>query len=361
MSHISRPQFAADAAAQFAADAAWLESEWGIVLPYSASYLPKEFRRDARLAADAQPTLVTPPNAGIPFWFTQYVDPETVRVLQVPNKGASILGEEKRGTWTTQSAWFPMIENTGEVSSYGDFNMNGRSDVNTAFESRQSYLFQTFYEVGDLEAERAEEAKLNLAAEKKTAAAKTLDKFLDYTYHFGVQNLECYGLLNDPSLPPAITPTTKAAGGTKWITNGSVTAQANEIYADVQLLFQSMSGVQAGIIDMETRFRLVSPSAVQAAYSATNQFGITTRELILKSFPNVEFVSDPRYATAGGNIVQLIALEVDGNQTGYCAFNEKMREHLPIRSDSSYRQKVTSGTWGAVIRYPVGYSQIIGV
>ena len=346
---------------QFAADAAWLESEWGIVAPFAADYLSPEFRRNFSAALDAQPTLVTHPNSGIPSFFTQFVDPEVVRVMQTPNKGATILGEEKKGDWTTQTAWFPMIENTGEVSSYGDFNENGRSDVNAQFESRQSYLFQTILEYGDLEVERAGEAKLNLVAEKQMAAAKTLDKFLDYTYHFGVAGLENYGLLNDPSLPAALTPSTKAAGGVKWVNGNQIVAAAQEVYTDFQTLFTQLTSVTYGAVDEESELTLVVPNNVNSAFTAVNQYGITVKAYIGETFKRVNYVTDPRYATTSGNVVQLWASTFEGRKTGTCAFNEKMRDHLVVRSTSSYKQKRTAGTWGAIIKYPLAVAQMIGV
>lgn len=346
---------------QLAADAAWLERDWGIVPQLSKEYLPAEYRNNFSLALDAQPTLVTNPSGGIPFWMTQFVDPEVIRVLQAPNVGAQIMGEEKKGDWTTQTAWFPMIENTGVVSSYGDFNDNAKSDVNFQFESRQSYLFQTHIEYGDLEVDRAGEARLNLVSEKNMAAAKTLSKFEDYVYHFGVSGLENYGILNEPALPAALTPTTKAAGGVKWVTNGAVTAQAAEIYADFQMLVQELITNSGGIITMNDRFKLVTPPQVQAAFGATNQFGITVRNFIKESFPNVTYIAAPRYATTGGNVVQLIAETFDGGRTGYCAFNEKMRDHRIVQGTSSAKQKKTGGSWGFVLRYPVAFAQMIGV
>ncbi len=345
---------------QFAADAAWLEHDWGIIASGAVDYMKPEWRRNFSLALDAQPTLVTNPNSGIPSFFTQFVDPDVVRILQAPNKGAEILGEEKKGDWTTQTAWFPVIENTGEVSSYGDFNENGRSDVNTQFESRQSYLFQTVIEYGDLEVERAGEARFNLISEKQIAAAKTLDKFQDYSYHFGIAGLENYGLLNDPSLPAAMTPTTKAAGGVKWVNNNQVIATAQEIYADFQLMFNQLAATTYGTIDMNSRFRFVYPNSVAAALTAVNSFGITIRDFIKESFPNVEFISDPRYATTAGNVVQMIALEFGGRPTGYCAFNEKMRDHRIIAAKSAFSQKKTGGTWGAIYKYPLAVAQLLG-
>ena len=129
----------------FKADRARLETEWGIHM-MAQDWLPGRFRHNFELAMDAQPTLITAPNAGIPSFLTQYVDPEVVRILQSPNEGANILGERKQGDWTTQTTFFSVIENTGEVSSYGDWNANGVSNVNAAWPQRQSYLFQTMAE-----------------------------------------------------------------------------------------------------------------------------------------------------------------------------------------------------------------------
>jgi hypothetical protein len=345
----------------FAEDAARLEAEWGIVMPFAVDYMPRQFRTNWQMAIDAQPTLVTAPNAGIPAFYTQLVDPEVVRILQAPNKGADILGEQKKGSWVDETIFIPVIENVGEVSSYGDFNANAKSDVNEQWEQRQAYRFQTIIEYGDLEVERASAAKLQLITEKQTSAAKTLDKFMDYTYHFGVANLMNYGILNDPSLPAALTPTTKAATGVKWVTAGVVTAKAEEIYADVQMLFTQLTSVSQSAITAETAMKLIYPNTVAGAMTAVNSFGITIKAFIKESFPNIEYVTDPRYATVAGNVVQLVASEFDGNKTGYCGFSEKMRDHQVVRALSSYAQKRTAGTWGAIIRYPMAFAQLIGV
>lgn len=341
----------------FARDAARLEREWGIVMPFAMDYMPPDFV----LAEDAQPPLVTVPNAGVPGFFTQLVDPEVVRILQAPNKGAEILGEQKKGSWVDQTIFIPVVENVGEVSSYGDYNTVGRSDVNENWEQRQAYLFQTIIEYGDLEVERAGAAKLELVSEKQQSAAKTLDKFLDLTYHNGISGLLNYGILNDPALPAALTPSTKQAGGVKWVAAGVVNATAEEIYTDFQSLFNQLASVSNGYITADTAMTLVYPNTVAGALTAINSFGITIRAFIKESFPNIEYVSDPRYATAAGNVVQLIAKEFDGKKTGYCGFNEKSRDHALVRSLSSYAQKKTGGTWGAIIRYPLSFSQMLGV
>ncbi len=345
----------------FTRDAARLEREWGIVPALALDYMPDEFRSDFGLAMDAQPTLVTVPNGGIPTWLTAYFDPEVVRVLQTPNKGAQIYPEKKNGNWTSQTAFFTVVENTGEVSSYGDFNNNGISDVNASFVERDAYLFQTHIIYGDLEVERAGLARLSWISEKQVSAAKTLDKFLDYTYHFGVAGLRNYGCLNDPGLSPALTPTTKAIGGSKWVNNGQLTADPREAFADFQLLYAELLTQSAGLIDQDTKMKVVLPNTVASALTAVNQFNVQIRGLLKDGFPNLEIIVDPRYATPAGNIMQLIATEFDGNATGYCAFNEKLRDHRLVPDTASFKQRKTSGTWGAVIRYPQAVATMIGL
>jgi len=338
-----------------------LENEWGIHLAQDAELLPREYRRNFDVALDAQPTLVTTANSGIPGWLASYVDPEVIRILQTPNKGAEILGEEKSGDWTTETATFMVVENTGEVAPYGDWSNNGHSDANVDWVNRQSYLFQTVVQYGDLQVDRAGLARLNWVGELQTSAAATLAKFQDYTYHFGVAGLANYGILNEPSLPAALTPSTKAAGGTKWVNNGVVVATANEIYSDIQGMVLDLVSRTSGIIQKSDALKLVMAPQSDVALMQTNQFGINVLDLLQKNFPSLTVVTDPRYATASGNVVQLWADRFNGVRPAVCAFNEKLRDHQIVRMLSSYAQKKTSGTWGVVVKAPIAVSQMLGV
>ena len=59
--------------------------------------------------------------------------------------------------------------------------------------------------------------------------------------------------------------------------------------------------------------------------------------------------------------MQLIAEEIEGQATGYCAYNEKMHAQPIVRQLSSFRQKVLAGTWGAILRQPFAIASMIGV
>lgn len=342
----------------------------GIYLPDAKAYAWNEAKVNY-MAMDAQPALSTAANTGIPAFLTTLIDPDVYRIVFTPTKAAEIFGETRKGTWIDQTAMFPVVEATGEVSSYGDYNENGRSGANMNWPQRQSYLFQTISEYGELEIERAGLGRVNWVGEVDGAGTTVLHRFLNQSYFFGVLGLQNYGLLNDPNLSAALTPATKAYGGVKWVNNGQIVATANEIFADIQALWYQLQGQQAnGLVDQNTKMTLALSPGSELAMTATNSFGVNVSDLLKKNFPNLRIVSAVQYGAltatnpvgvAAGNVVQLIADAVDGQKTGYCAFNEKLRSHPIIRAMSSWKKKMTSGTWGAVIRMPLAISQMVGV
>ena len=336
-----------------------LERKWGIHL-IAMDYLTPELRE--MIAMDAQPATITGANSGIPAFLLNYVDPEVVRILQAPNKGSQILGEKKVGDWTTRDVYMPVAENTGQVASYGDDSENGMSDANFNWPTRQTMRFQTVISYGDLEVDVAAEARLNLVQEKQTSAAATLDKFADYLYHFGASGLKLYGMINDPNLPAAVTPTTKTStAGTTWGSTGAF-ASPNEIFNDFQILYNDLATRSAGRIEVEDPMTFVmSPNRNAALLSVNSFMAKNAKTLIKDSFPNIKFVTSPRYSVSGVEHCQLIADAFDGKKTGYCAFTVKMRDHRVVPGLSSFKQKKTAGVAGAFIRYPVAIAQMTGI
>jgi len=362
-------------------------AEQGVHLPGVVAYLPDAFKRDWRLAVDvlpqliqsmgyglaydALPQLVTDPNSAVPMMLTTLIDPEVFRVLFAPMKMAEIMGEEKKGDWLTETAMFPVVEATGEVASYGDYADSGRAGVNTNWPNRQAYLFQVVKQYGERELERAGLARINWVTEIDKAAALSLNKFANYAYAFGLYGLQNYGLLNDPHLNPSITPAPKAAGGTAWVQGGVIVATANEVFTDIQSLFYQLVTQTRGLITREDQLILAMAPEVDVAMTATNSFNVNLSDLLKKNFPNLKVVTATQYGAisafnpsqgiAAGNLVQMICPEVEGQRTGYASFNEKMRAHPVIREMSAFRQKVTGGVWGMILRMTATISSLVGV
>ena len=352
----------------------------GATLPGIRGYLPPEFKRDFGLAmdslvsigalgADALPILETSPNSGIPALLTTLIDPTVFEVLFAPNRAAEIFGEVRKGTWLDQTALFPTVEHVGEVTSYGDYAELGHTGVNMNWPQRQAYLYQTIKEYGELELERAGLGKINYVSELDKSAATNLNKFQNYTYFFGVNNLQNYGLLNDPNLSASYSPASKAYGGTKWVVGGVIEATANEVYADIQTLFYELVTQTGGLVEADTKLCLAMSPGSEVALTATNTFNVNVHDLLKKNFPNIKIETAVQYGVVStqnqqglsANMMQLFAEELEGQDTGYCAFNEKMRSHPIVRAMSSFKQKLTAGSWGAIIRMPVAIVSMLGL
>ena len=342
-------------------DFAHLEHLKGIFLPDAVDFIQPGIAIDMRMAMDAQPALVTTSNAGIPSYLANYIDPKLIEILVAPNKAAQIFGEVKKGDWTTLTITFPTIEHAGEVSSYGDWNQNGTTSANPTFPQRQSYHYQTMTQWGERQLDMAALAKIDWSSRLNIASVMVLDKFQNNTYFFGVGGLQNYGLLNDPGLTAAITPGVKAVSTPKWINAGIVTATASEIYTDIQSLYSLLVSQSRGLIDQDTAVTIAMSPEASIALTATNSFNVNVSDQLRKNFPNITFETAPQYATAAGQLVQMIAKTVEGQDTGYCAFTEKLRAHAIVKDTSAFKQKKSQGTWGAVIFTPFAIAQMIGV
>lgn len=321
------------------------ERDFGIVLPEAKGYLTN----------DAQPA-VTESNAGIPWYFTNYVDPELIRVLVAPMKAAKILGEAKKGDWITATSQFPIVELDGATSSYGDYNNSGHNTVNVNWVPRESYLFQTVTQWGELELARYGEGRIDWAAQQNVASALTLNKMMNKSYFYGVKGLQNFGLLNDPHLPAPITAAPNAAGKTSWAAK-----DGQEVFEDIQVLYTKLVSQTKGYVERDSKLTLALSPTSEAALTKNNMYNQTVYDLLAKSLPNLEFVSAVEYTTASGEFAQLIAHDLDGQDTGYCAFTEKMRAHPVVVELSAYKQKKTAGTWGAIIKQPNAFASMVGI
>ena len=350
----------------------------GIVLPYQMKrYLTVDEKMTGtiNMAMDAvnglPGPLSTDPNAALPWMLTSTIDPEIIRILFTPLEFADILGERKAGSWTDQTWFFPYVESTGEVSSYDDFVNNGRAGANFNFPQLQSYLFQVILQYGDLQVDRAGLAKINWVSELGLAAADLLNRYQNLTYAFGVAGLQSYGILNNPNLTAALTPATKAWGGTGWFNNGAPAATANEVYNDVISLVTQLVAQTNGTLDIKSPMTLAMSPQSEVAMTFTNSFGVSVADLMKKGYPNLEIKTAPQYGqqtstnpqgySTGGNFIQLIAKSLMRQTVAYCAYNEKLRAHKIVPELSSFKQKQTSGTWSTVLRTPAGCAQMLGI
>ncbi|GAN63182.1 hypothetical protein AA0313_0889 [Acetobacter indonesiensis NRIC 0313] len=331
----------------------------GFIMPEARGLIANSLLASDAMALDAQPSLSTTANAGIPAFMSAWVDPALIKVAFAPMRAAELLGEVRKGDWVTRTAIFPMLETTGQVSSYGDWNTNGQVSLNPSYPERQSYHYQVFLSWGEMELALAGQARLQWVASLREAAALKLNKFQNQTYFYGVKGLRLYGYLNDPRLPAAITPAIKAAGGTTWDT-----ATPEERQDDVIALINQLRKQTAGLVDTETPMVLGLSPTRMGLLTRRNSFGLSAASLLKDTYPNLRFVQAVEYGDTAASTVQsmqVMAEHVDGQKTAETAFTEKLRAHAVVTDASAWKQKLSQGTWGAIIYMPAGIATMSGL
>ena len=301
------------------------------------------------LAFDAPPAytqaeLVTVPSAGIPWFLANWVDPKVIAVLVSPMMAAKIVGEALKGDWLTETAMFMTAEAVGDTSAYGDYSQSGSSNVNVNFPQRQNFLFQSFLQYGQREVGRYGLAKLDWVSQQQQANALALMKALNFQYFYGTANLQNYGLINDPYLPPSLTPQFS------WLTSSSATA--NTIYQDIVRMVTQLQQQSNGTVRLDDKMVLaMSPQQAVALTYITQYNTNSVKELLKENFPNMRIETAPEYGppyNAAGQLVQLIVEEVEGQRTVECAFSSKLMSHNMVTDTSSWKQKRSSGGYGTV-------------
>ena len=143
-----------------------------------------------------------------------------------------------------------------------------------------------------------------------------------------------------------------------------------EVYADIEALITKLITQSAGNIELDTPITLAMSPKSSMALTITNSFGLTPKDMLSKSFPNVKIETAIQYGVqstqnpqgnAACELVQAIATTVEGQATGFCSFNEKLRTFQPVRGLSSWQQKFAQGTWGAIIKQPFAIAQMLGI
>ena len=329
-------------------------AQYGFVFPNARMWLSPENR--ARIAEDA--ALVTTPNTTVPAELLAYIDPMVIEIMTAPRRAREIFGEEKKGDWTTPYAKWRADEMTGRTEPYSDYANGTTSGVNSEWQTRPQYIFQTSITYGDLEVAMSSAAKVNLAASKQRAAATIIDIDQNRFYLRGVAGKEIYGILNDPNLPDAITAGATGTGSsTKWADKTTT-----QIYNDILALFAELSRQSSGLIDRDTPLKLCLSPEMAVRLGAATDFNVSVLDMLTRYFSNISIVTVPElHSMTAGETVFLIAPEVNGQRSGLLAFGEKIRALRVIPDMSSFRQKYVGTTYGGIVLMPFAFAQMTGM
>ena len=295
-------------------------------------------------------------NASVPAYMRAYADPRVVEIMTAARNYRKIAPEVKFGDMTTAFAQFRAIEFTGTSTPYGDYDGNGQVGVNTAYPVREQYLFQTTLKVGDLEQAMNAEVNLDLYAAKQRSAAIVLDTDFNRFAFYGVAGKSVYGLLNDPNLNSAISPET-VGGSTVW--SGKT---CDEQMVDINKLYKSLVGQAGGYIDDNTPLSMLVSAETMADLNKRNTYGISCKQMILDTFPNIKIIVVPELHNAiTGDTIILKADEIMGQNTIEFGYSEKYHAHELVRGLSDVSQKISAGTYGAIVYLPFAVATMTGV
>ena len=229
--------------------------------------------------------------------------------------------------------------------------------ANVNWVPRQSYHYQTHTRWGERELDMYGAARIGYAAELNVASALVLNKFQNKSYFYGIQGLQNYGLLNDPSLPASISP--NATGTGSALTWNTKDGQA--VYDDIAKLYGQLVAQTKGLIERDAPMTLAMSPTAEVNLTKTNMYNVNVTDQLKKNFPNLKIETAVEYSTPAGEMVQLIADRLGEQDTAYAAFTEKMRAHAVVTEESSWKQKKSGGTWGAIIRQPLAIATMLGV
>jgi len=183
--------------------------------------------------------------------------PGFVRVITAARKIDTLIGITTAGKWDDEEVIQGVLEPLGEAAAYGDYTNIPLSSWNVNFERRTVLRFEKGIKVGLLEDARSARVRINNAAEKRSAAALSLDIVRNrvgfYGYNGGANRT--YGFLNDPALPAYIS---AGATGTGSSTLWSLKTFLN-ITADLRGMFARLQAASQDFRLRYQRARLAAP------------------------------------------------------------------------------------------------------
>lgn len=262
---------------------------------------------------DAMDTALVGPasgSSGTPLEFLQSWMPGVVRQVTRLRNIDQLIGIQTAGSWEDEEVVQAASELTGKAELYGDITNIPLANYRQTYERRSIMRFEQGLMVAKLEEARASKAGINMAVEKRAAAALALDIQRNRVGFFGFNqpDTRIYGLLNDPSLP-AYQNVASGANGTTWATKTFL-----EISADIRamvaaLITQSGGNVRPAEIDMT----LILPLGHEEYMGVTSDYGVSVQDWLTKTYPRIRVESAPEFvgANGGADVAYLYADRID--------------------------------------------------
>jgi len=317
------------------------------------------------MAMDDNQALVTTASISNPIQFLQSWLPGLVEVMTAARVADELMGIMTVGKWEDEEVIQGVMEPVGEAVLYGDYTNIPLASWNLNYERRTVLRWEKGFQVGLLEEARSARVNVNSAAEKRNAAALSLEimrnrvAFLGYN---GGAN-RTYGMLNDPSLSAYVT-VANPGSGTTWAVKTFL-----QITADIRSAMAALQAAGKGTINVKKApIVLALALGVDQYLSVTSDFGISVQDWLTKTYPNVRVVAVPEFdaANGGANVFYLYAEKVtDGGTDGGNVWAQivpaKFRALGTEKRAKGYLEDFSNALGGVMLKRPYAVVRRSGV
>lgn len=309
---------------------------------------------------------VTTASIAAQIQFLQAWLPGFVRVITAARKIDELIGLSTVGAWEDEEVIQGVLEPTGTAIPYTDDGNIPLSSWNLNFERRTVVRFEQGMSVGTLEELRSARMRVSTSAEKRTAAALSLDiqrnRIGFYGYNSGANRT--YGFLNDPGLPAYVTLPNGASGSPAW--SGKTYL---EITKDLRLALSGLRVQSQDTIDpKKTKITLAIATDAVDFLSTTSDFGNSVQNWLTENYPNVRVESAPELNDANGGVgvFYLYAEQVedgasDDSRTFVQAVPAKFMALGVEKRSKVYIEDYANATAGVMVKRPYAIYRASGV
>lgn len=243
--------------------------------------------------------------------FLQAWLPGFVRMITIARKIDEIVGIQTVGSWEDEEIIQGGLEQLARAVPYTDHGNIPLASWNLEYMRRTIVRFEAGLEVGRLEEARTARMRVSTAAEKRGAAALSLEiernRIGFYGYNGGANRT--FGLLNDPNLPAYVAVPNGAGGSPLWSNKTYL-----EIIRDIRVWMAALRVRSGDNIDPKTMpLTLVLPTNAVDFLSVTPDFGNSVQDWITANYPKLRIISatEMNDANGGASAAYLFAESVD--------------------------------------------------
>lgn len=300
---------------------------------------------------DSLPPMM-PTNMGLPAGILSQLSTEVVENILQARTADKIIGQKfKALEFEDEEYYNPFVETLGQTSVYGDYMDNLVSDINVSFNKTGHYLFSALWRVGERERAKLNKAKINADQYKMLAVSEALaiefnrTAFNGYMTNVGNKFL-VNGIVNDPSLPPAININAKI-----------MTMTEEQIISFFASAIGRLAEQTGNNITPDSKIRVGIPTTIFTALSGrVNQYGLSIIEQLKRGFPNLELISSIELENVI-NDQSMIVFIGESNAGGTpdtmrLGYSEIMRMSNIVIDHNNTSQVVTTGTTGTIVLKP---------